>query len=401
VRACRTFALLLALAAGVPCGAFAQAIAGAVRDASGGALSDVTVQAESAALIEKVRTSVTDGSGQYRIENLRPGVYTLTFTREGFRPYVREGVQITTAFTAGVNAQLALGPVTETITVTTATPAVDVRSAGAATTLPADIVKALPTVRSYNALVVLVPGVVTTTNDVVTGTTTTQFPIHGGRSNEGRLTLDGIIVGSPSNSPTSYVVDAGVTEEVTFAGAGGLGETETGGLVVNLVPKTGGNSTHGSLFFSGTGEKLQSDNLTPALKNQGLVAASPLSKVYDISGTIGGPIARDRLWYFASAHRGGSTTESTNVYYNLNAGDPVKWSYAPDSSRRAYSDRLFENASARVTWQMTRRNKVSVFWDEQTLCRTCTGATPAGVGGEFSIVRVGYPLEDLAFCDSA
>ena len=379
VRACRTFAFLLALAAGVPCGAFAQAIAGAVRDASGGALSDVTVQAESAALIEKVRTSVTDGSGQYRIENLRPGVYTLTFTREGFRPYVREGVQITTAFTAGVNAQLALGPVAETITVTTATPAVDVRSAGAATTLPADIVKALPTVRSYNALVVLIPGVVTTTNDVVTGTTTTQFPIHGGRSNEGRLTLDGIIVGSPSNSPTSYVVDAGVTEEVTFAGAGGLGESETGGLVMNLVPKTGGNSTHGSLFFSGTGEKLQSDNLTPALKSQGVVAASPLSKVYDISGTIGGPIARDRLWYFVSAHRGGSTTESTNVYYNLNAGDPVKWSYAPDSSRRAYSDRLFENASARVTWQMTRRNKVSVFWDEQTLCRTCTGATPAGV----------------------
>ena len=379
VRACRTFAFLLALAAGVPCGAFAQAIAGAVHDASGAALPDVTVQAESAALIEKVRTSVTDGSGQYRIEDLRPGVYTITFTREGFRPYVREGVQITSAFTASVNAQLALGPVAETITVTAATPAVDVRSAGAATTLPADIVKALPTVRSYNALVVLIPGVVTTTNDVVTGTTTTQFPIHGGRSNEGRLTLDGIIVGSPSNSPTSYVVDAGATEEVTFAGAGGLGETETGGLVMNLVPKTGGNSTHGSLFFSGTGEKLQSDNLTPALKNQGVIAASPLSKVYDISGTIGGPIARDRLWYFATAHRGGSTTESTNVYYNLNAGDPAKWSYAPDSSRRAYSDRLFENASARVTWQMTRRNKVSVFWDEQTLCRTCTGATSAGV----------------------
>ena len=93
--------------------------------------------------------------------------------------------------------------------------------------------------------VVLIPGVVTTTNDVVTGTTTMQFPIHGGRSSEGRLKLDGIIIGSPSNSPTSYVVDAGATEEVTFTGASGLGETETGGLVMNLVPKTGGNSTHG------------------------------------------------------------------------------------------------------------------------------------------------------------
>ena len=265
---------------------------------------------------------------------------------------------------------------------TAAAPAVDVRSAAAATTLRDDLVKALPTVRSYNALVVLIPGVTTSGNDVVTGTSTTAFPIHGGRGNEGRLALDGFTVGGPAvgNSATSYVVDAGAaTEEVTFASASGLGENETGGLVMNLVPKTGGNSTHGSLFFSGTGKKLQSDNLTPALKLQGVTAASPLSKVYDVSGTIGGPIAKDRLWYFATAHRGGSTTDSTNVYYNLNAGDPAKWSYAPDASRRAYSDRLFENASARVTWQMTRRNKVSVFWDEQALCRTCTGATSAGV----------------------
>src|SRR5262245_27999968 len=379
-RACRTFAVLLAVAAGVPRVVFAQAIAGVVHDASGAALPDVAVRAESPALIEKVRTVVTDGSGQYRIEDLRPGMYTITFVRAGFSPHVREDVQITSAFTASVHAQLTPGPVAETVTVTAATPAVDVHSAGAATTLRRETVKGLPTVRSYNALVVLVPGVLTTTNDVVTGTTTTQFPIHGGRSNEGRLTLDGVAVGgASSNSPTSYVVDVGAAEEVTFAAAGGMGETDSGGLVMNLVPKTGGNSAHGSLFVSGTGEKLHSDNLTPALKDQGVTAASPLRKVYDVSGTIGGPIARDRVWYFVTAHRGGSTTNSTNVYYNLNAGDPTKWSYAPDSSRIAYSDRLFENASARLTWQMTRRNKASVFWDEQTLCRTCTGATPAGV----------------------
>jgi hypothetical protein len=111
----------------------------------------------------------------------------------------------------------------------------------------------------------------------------------------------------------------------------------------------------------------------------GVLSPSPLSKVYDVSGAFGGPIARDRLWYFAAAHRGGSTTQSTDVYYNLNAGDPEKWLYAPDAKRRAYSDRLFENASARVTWQMTWRNKISAFWDEQRLCRTCTGATSAGV----------------------
>ena len=381
VPACRMVVFLLGLAPGVPGDAFAQAIAGAVRDASGAALSDVTVQAESSALIEKVRTVVTDGSGRYRIEDLRPGLYIITFMREGFRSQVRQGVEITSAFTASVDAQLEPGAFAETITVTGETPAVDIRSAAAATTLGGNIVRALPTIRSYNALVVLIPGVTTSANDVVTGTSTTQFPIHGGRGNEGRLAVDGLTVGGPSvgNSPTSYVVDTGSTDEVTFTGAGGLGENETGGIVMNLVPKTGGNVTRGSLFVSGTGEPFQSDNLTPALKNQGVVAASPLSKVYDISGAIGGPIVRDRLWYFFTAHRAGSTTESTNVYYNLNAGDPTKWSYAPDVSRRAYSDRLFENASARVTWQITRRNKVAAFWDEQTLCRTCTGATPAGI----------------------
>ena len=330
--------------------------------------------------MEKVRTVVSDGSGQYRIEDLRPGIYTVTFTRAGFGAYVRKGVQITSAFTASVDAELEPGALAETITVTAATPIVDVRSAAATTTLRGQDVRALPTVRSYNALVVLIPGVITTANDVVTGTIATQFPIHGGRTNEGRLALDGVILGgATSNSPTSYVVDVGATEEVTFATASGLGEADTGGVVMNLVPKTGGNSTNGSVFVSGTGEKLQSDNLTPALKDQGVMAASPLTKVYDVSGTLGGPVVADRLWYFVTAHRGGSTTESSNVYYNLNAGDPTKWLYAPDVSRRAYSDRLFENASARVTWQITPRNKISAFWDEQTLCRTCTGATPAGV----------------------
>jgi hypothetical protein len=376
---CRILALL-ALSLCVPEEAFAQALAGTVEDISGAALPDVTVQAKSSALIEKVRAVVTDGSGQYRIEDLRPGLYTVTFTRGGFRPYVREGVQLTGAFTTSVDAQLAPGGLDEAISVTAEAPVVDVRNTAAATTLGGEVVKALPTVRSYNALVVLIPGVVTTTNDVVTGTTTTQFPIHGGRANEGRLTIDGVpIAGASSNSPTSYVLDAGVTEEVTFASAGGLGEADSGGLVMNVVPKAGGNSTHGSLFGSGTGERLQSDNLTPALQDQGVMAASPLSKVYDVSGSIGGRIVRDRAWHFVTAHRGGSTTNSTNVYYNLNAGDAANWLYAPDASRLAYSDRLFENASARLTWQMTRRNKVGVFWDEQTLCRTCTGATPAGL----------------------
>jgi hypothetical protein len=121
---------------------------------------------------------------------------------------------------------------------------------------------------------------------------------------------------------------------------------------------------------------LQSDDLRPALIAQGVVAAPPYTKFYDVSGTIGGAIVADRLWYVMSAHKGANTRNSTNVYYNLNAGNPLEWRYAPDVGRLSYSDRTFESASGRLTWQVTPRNKVSGLWDAQALCRSCTGATP-------------------------
>jgi hypothetical protein len=227
-------------------------------------------------------------------------------------------------------------------------------------------------------LLVLVPGVVTNNNDTVRGTATTSFPIHGGRVGEGRLLLDGLNIGSPptGNSATSYVVDLGEAQEVTFTTSNVSGEVETSGLVMNIVPKSGGNTMNGSFSASGSSRKLQSDNLTQALRDQGVRAATPLTRVYDISGSFGGPIRTDRAWYFVNGHTGGSRKESANVYYNLNAGDPTKWLYAADFSRPAYSDRTFENAGARVTWQMAARQKVSGFWDAQALCRTCKGATP-------------------------
>jgi Carboxypeptidase regulatory-like domain len=371
--------VLLAWMAGAPVTAFGQAaIAGSVTDSSGAALPGVRVEASSPALIEKTRTAVTDRTGRYRIEDLRPGVYTVRFALGGWSPYKQEGISLTGSFTATVDAELAIGPLAETITVRREIPGVDLHTAKRELTLTGEVVSSIPTVRSYNALLVLVPGVVTNVNDTVTGTATTSFPIYGGRTNEGRLSVDGLNVGSPpaGNSAASYVVDVGSATEVSFTTTGGLGELETAGVVMNIVPRSGGNEMRGSFFASGTGGHLQSDNLTPELKSQGVTAATPLTKVYDFSGTLGGPIRKDRAWYFVNGHIGGSTKESANVYYNLNAADPAKWLYAPDVNRREYSDRTFENASGRVTWQLTPRNKITGFWDAQNLCRTCTGATP-------------------------
>src|ERR1700730_11237431 len=203
----------------LPTAALAQAaIAGTVKDASGAVLPGVTVEASSPALIEKVRTGVSDGSGQYRIEDLRPGTYTLTFSLTGFSGVRREGIELTGSFTATINADLKVGTVAETITVTGETPVVDVQSARREVTLNNDVLKSIPTVRSYNAMVVVVPGVVTNLNDTVTGTATTQFPIHGGRNHERRMTIDGLNLGTSvgGNQPASYVADIGNAQEITF-----------------------------------------------------------------------------------------------------------------------------------------------------------------------------------------
>jgi hypothetical protein len=364
----------------VPAPAFAQAaMAGVVTDPAGAVVPGVRVEASSPALIERTRDAVTDRSGRYLIAELRPGIYTVRFTAKGFDPLQRAGIELAGTLTVTVDAQF-LPTLHEAVDVVRESPVIDLYNPRRETTVAGESVRAIPTARSYNALLPLIPGVVTNTNDTVTGTASTSFPIYGGRIYEGRLLLDGLNVGSPpsGNSGTSYIVDVGAAQDVTFTVAGASGEIETAGLVMNIISKAGGNDVHGSVFGSGTGARLQSDNLTPTLLGQGVAAVTPLARVYDLSGTIGGPIRQDLAWYFVNAHTGGSTRNSANVYYNLNAGDPAKWLYAPDYGRPEYSDRTFENAGARLTWQVTPRNKVGLYVDDQSLCRKCTGATPGG-----------------------
>ena len=359
----------------LPAAALAQAvIAGSIKDTSGAVLPGVTVEASSPALIEKVRTAVSDGDGLYRIEDLRPGAYTVTFTLPGFATLKREGIQLTGTVTAAVDADMRVGGLEETVTVTGESPIVDVQSAKHETTLNNDVLKSIPTVRSYNAMVVVVPGVVTNLNDTVTGTSTTQFPIHGGRNNEGRMTIDGLNVGNPpgGNQPPAYVADVGNAEEVTFSTSGGLGENETGGLTMNVVPKTGGNRMSGSVFFSGTNESLMSENFDNIV---GLSAPTPFKKIYDLNGSFGGPIKQDKIWYFINARTQGSKRINANQFYNLNAGKADQWLYAADLSRPGFSDRTWENVSGRITWQANPKNKISGFWDEQATCRACEGQT--------------------------
>jgi len=374
VRALSGFVVMVLLASS----AYAQAaIAGTVRDASGGVLPGVTVEASSPALIEKVRSAVSDGSGQYRIEDLRPGRYTIRFTLTGFSTVSREGVELTGSGTANVSIDMRVGAVEETITVTGESPVVDVQGARRQTVLTSEVINAIPSAGSYNSLLVLVPGVFGGQQDVSTGPCNScTFSAHGtllsgGRANtEARLLVDGISIAVPQAGGTNYLTDPRNSQEVNFTTSGSLGEVESGGPVMNIVPKSGGNKVSSSAFVSWANGDLQGSNLNDELRAL-RVTPSPLIKSYDLSGSIGAPIKKDRLWFFGTARGQGNSAYITNMYYNKNAGNPNEWLYVKDDARQAFNDKTWQNASGRITAQVTPRNKVNVFWDEQQVCKGC------------------------------
>ena len=379
---------------GAPAASYAQAsITGVVRDSSGAVLPGVTVEAASPALIEKARTAVTDGSGQYRIVDLLPGTYSVQFTLQGFSVVKREGIELEGAFAATVNADLRLGSLEETITVTGESPIVDLQNTRDQQILDNQLVNDIPSGRSYHNLAVLVPGLtVNTTQDVggIAGPGTVTFSMHGGRTSEGRLQVDGIGVGGALGGAgvSFYVPDVGNAEEITFTTAGGLGEAEQGGPVMSVVPRTGGNTIRGMFFVNGANGSMQGNNYTQELRDAGLTLPAQLQKIWDVNGSIGGPISKDLLWYFVAARYQGNRRLVTNMYYNLNAGDPAAWTYQPDQTRPAINDGTWKNASARLTWQASARNKLNLFWDEQDPCVQCLGggtptASPEAAGGTF------------------
>jgi hypothetical protein len=358
-----------------PAAAFAQAsaqasITGTVRDSSGAVLPGVTVEVASPALIDKVRIATTDGAGLYRVVDLPAGVYTVTFTLTGFSTVRREGVELSGAFTASINADLRVGSLEETITVTGESPIVDVQSARRQQVLDDSVVSAIPTARTYHGMLTLVPGIVSTSTDVggISTTSVSTFSIHGGRGGEGRLQLDGMGIGGTlgGGGTSMYNVDVGNAAEIVFTTSGGLGEMEVGGPVMSIVPRTGGNTMRGSVYANGSAGWLQGDNITDELRAVGLQVPGELKKLWDLNGSFGGPIKRDRFWYYLTTRYQGNRKYTTNMFYNRSAGDPTKWTYVADT-KRAENDGTWKNTTLRLTLQATPKNTFNVYWDEQTI----------------------------------
>jgi hypothetical protein len=370
--------VLMAVSTFLPASAFAQAsIAGSARDTSGGALPGVTVEASSPVLIEKVRSAVTDDRGLFRIVGLPPGTYVVTFALPGFNQVKRDGIELSGSFTAQIDASLAVGGVAETITVSGSTPIVDVQSIRRQTTISSDVLTSIPTARSWAATALLIPGIQTTgggPTDIQVTPQMTVFGGQGGRNNEGRMQVDGLNAGAGlgGSGVSTYIADISNAQEVVTTTSGGLGETEVGGPTLSIIPRSGGNTIRGAAYLTGVSGGMVGSNYSEALRVAGLTTPGKLLKQWDATFGIGGPILRDRLWYYVTARDEGQHRSIPNVFPNLNAGDPTKFLYAPDRAREVRGAESWRLYSGRMTLQATSRDKINFHWDEQ---HACNGAT--------------------------
>ena len=381
MRRCVAVALVLTClgVALTPRVASAQAqgsITGVVKDASGAILPGVTVEVESPALIEKTRSGVTDGTGQYRFVDLRPGTYTVTLTLPGFSTVRREGVEITGAFVASVNIEMRVGTVEETLTVTGETPIVDVQSTTRQRVMTREVIDAVPTSRIPYTVAALVPGV-TMRNPTgsaaaqdVGGTGGNQqansLTVHGSRPVDMRLTYNGLTLATLETGKNAGAVNNSTAyEEVTVDSAAVSAELATGGVRINLIPRDGGNTFKGTWFSSYTNEHLQGSNYTQELQDRGLRTPNRIRKNWDINPGIGGPIMRDKLWFYGTVRHNGWQEYVAGMFANANAGNPGAWTYAADTTQPAASGNEWQDLTFRLAWQATPRNKLAVSVNQQ------------------------------------
>jgi hypothetical protein len=381
MRALAKIAVVCAVAVLTPAAVFAQAITGTVRDTSGAVLPGVNVEASSPALIERVHTAVTDAGGLFRIVDLRPGVYTLTVSLPGFATVKREGIELTGTATLTIPIDLKVGELQETVTVTGASPVVDVQNTRRETVISSDVIASLPATRAYGSILNAMPGVTVDNNGLAATPTMTFFSAHGGRTNEGRMAINGMTVAAAFNGGgvSSLTYDTNNAEEVAMLVSGGLGENETGGPTMNILPKSGGNKFSGQAFFNTAGDWSRGDNIDDKLRSQNITRGPGIKSAYDASGSLGGPIMRDRLWFFGSYRSYRTTSGVSGIGVNKFAGDPSHWDYLRDDS---VEPRLVQGRkiwSARATAQVTSKNRVMFSQENQYRCEGST-LTTSGQG---------------------
>jgi hypothetical protein len=354
-KACQLKSVILALACLclVPAAARAQStLTGVVKDTSGAVLPGVTVEAASPVLIEKIRVGSTDENGGYRLVDLRPGVYTLSFTLAGFSTVKREGLELPSDFTMTVNSELKVGALEETLTVTGSSPVVDVQSTTKSQVLSRETLDAIPTGRTIQGMGQLITGVSLNIPDVggSRAMQQTYMSAHGMSASQTTVQVDGLMVnGLDGDGAVQNYFNSTMSQEMVYTTSGAAADVSGGGVKLNMIPKDGGNIFAGSVFGGYQNKNFQTSNLTDDLKARGLKSADGIDKLSNMEASIGGPIMKDRMWFFFSARMFKLDTLPADVF-NADGSAGV-------------DPQGINSAQARVVWQISQKTKLSAYND--------------------------------------
>ena len=279
-------------------GAQGGSISGLVEDSTGGILPGVTIEADSPVNIEGTLTAFTDSAGRFTIINLRPGTYTVTFTLPGFNTFIREGIIMSGDATVQVSAELAVGTLEETVTVSGASPVVDVQQVRRQFVATRAMMDVLPAARTMEARALLIPGV----RNAGMGEGLYWTTVHGSTTRDSQTMNDGMRANSTVDDGQfrmGWEMSDAATAELTFEAGGAPAEVQVGGVIQNAIPKEGGNTFSGTWFtYYGSGA-MGSDNASPELREL-LGEVNKLAYDIDTNPAFGGKLIQDKLWFFAA-----------------------------------------------------------------------------------------------------
>ncbi|PYS28778.1 MAG: hypothetical protein DMG11_11430 [Acidobacteria bacterium] len=380
-------------------------ITGTVKDMSGAVLPGVTVEVSSPVLIEKIRSTISDESGRYQVIQLRPGTYAVTFTLPGFNTVKREGIELTSDFTAQVNADMSVGAIQDTVTVTEEVPVVDTQNITTRTVMTRDILDVMPTGRNIQAVGIMIPGTTiraggggAISRDVGGSGGLQQSPLVYKGSDDAVQTVEGLRLNNLcGNGAFSGVYwNDGSFQEISYVTGADSAEMGQGGVRIAMVPKDGSNSFHGTVFGSFTRGPWQTGNLRSNLRGDltynpanTLTNVSVIKRIWDFNPGFGGPIIKDKLWFYATFRHWGVSKTVSDSYFNKFG--PTSTSYEADLSRPGIDDGHIVSRAGRLSWQIGHKDKLTVYHDDQNKYRNhwgIGGAATQSVTPEASAIQV-------------
>jgi len=329
-------------------------LVGKVSDDQGGVLPGVTVTLSGPAVMG-APTAVTNAQGLYRFPAVNTGTYTLKFELAGFAPLTREGIIVPVRQTITVDAALKIATLQETVTVSGASPTIDVENTKAGARLEREILDAVPTSRTIFGSTTVLPGMTMSRQDPggLNAATSTGMSAHGNQNYN--LNYYGVTADTPQNYGSMYYMDFGSAEEISVdTAAMGAEIGGGGGANINVVPKSGSNTLKGSLFTSVTGkgywDGFTASNITDDLRAQG-VTDPTLQKLRDFNADAGGPIVKDKMWFFGSL-RDYRTIEATAGYTVVNSDGTLTNPFLSN----------LRNYTLSTKYQVNKNNNLNVFW---------------------------------------